>query len=74
MRDIIPFNMSSPDRLIRLVAGLGILSLYFVGPKTDWALLGLIPIATAVVGYCPAYALLGRNFGSPSIRRSRQRD
>lgn len=73
MSDIIPVNMSSADRLVRLVAGLAILSLYFVGPMTDWALLALVPIATAVLGYCPLYALLGRNFGGPTLRRSRQR-
>lgn len=35
------------------------LSLAFVGPKTMWAYLGLVPLLTGVVGFCPAYALFG---------------
>ncbi len=73
MTDIIPVNMSSIDRLVRLVAGLLVLSLYFVGPKTDWALIAVLPIATAVLGYCPLYALFGRDVSGPQLRRSRER-
>lgn len=52
-------NVGTLDRLLRIVFGLGLLSLVFVGPQTLWGLLGIIPLATAVFGYCPAYALLG---------------
>ena len=54
-------NEGTVDRVIRVVAGLVILSLAFVGPKTAWGYLGLIPIATGLVGYCPAYSLFGIN-------------
>lgn len=54
-------NVGVTDRVLRLVAGIGILSLVFVGPRTPWGYLGLIPILTAVFGTCPAYALLGIN-------------
>lgn len=47
------------DRTVRVVAGLGILSLAFVGPKTPWAYLGILPILTGASGRCPAYTLLG---------------
>lgn len=51
-------NMGSTDRLIRAVVGIVLLSLVFVGPQTAWGYLGLIPLATALVGYCPLYQLL----------------
>lgn len=54
-------NEGTVDRVVRVVAGLVILSLAFIGPKTAWGYVGLIPIATGLVGYCPAYALFGIN-------------
>ena len=52
-------NVGPVDRALRIVAGLGLLSLVFLGPKTPWGWLGLIPLATALVGSCPLYTLLG---------------
>ena len=54
-----PCNEGKADRLIRILVGAGILSLYFVGPQSPWALLGRLPIITGVFGYCPAYSILG---------------
>ncbi|MGJ0508076.1 MAG: YgaP family membrane protein [Methylocystis sp.] len=54
-------NVGQTDRMIRIVAGLLLLSLVFVGPKTYWGLIGLVPLLTAVVNFCPAYRLLGVN-------------
>ncbi|MGD9543355.1 MAG: DUF2892 domain-containing protein [Methylocystis sp.] len=52
-------NVGKTDRIIRIVAGIVLLSLVFVGPKTLWGLVGLIPLATAFINFCPAYKLLG---------------
>lgn len=52
-------NMSNADRLIRLVFGLGLILLAFVGPKTPWGFIGIIPIMTSAIGFCPLYRLLG---------------
>jgi len=52
-------NESSIDRLLRLVIGIALLSLAFIGPKTPWGFLGLIPLVTAAVGFCPLYRLVG---------------
>ncbi len=49
------------DRVIRVILGLGILSLAFVGPQAPWGYLGAIPILTGVIGYCPFYTLLKIN-------------
>jgi hypothetical protein len=54
-------NEGGLDRILRVIAGLGILSLAFIGPQTPWAYLGAIPLLTGIVGFCPAYALLGIN-------------
>lgn len=51
-------NEGALDRVLRIILGLVILSLAFVGPKTAWGYLGVIPLLTGVVGFCPLYALL----------------
>jgi hypothetical protein len=54
-------NEGTIDRVVRIVAGLGILSLAFVGPQTAWGYVGLVPLVTGLVGFCPLYAMLGVN-------------
>ncbi|MBK1673675.1 hypothetical protein CKO35_10215 [Ectothiorhodospira shaposhnikovii] len=50
-------NMGPNDRLIRLVVGLGLIAIVFVGPQTPWGWLGLIPLASALMSWCPVYTL-----------------
>jgi hypothetical protein len=52
-------NIHPVERAVRVVGGLAIVSLAFVGPQTPWAWLGLIPVATGLIGWCPPYAMLG---------------
>lgn len=52
-------NIGTLDRILRLIAGLVLLALVFVGPKTPFGLIGLVLIATAAMGWCPPYALFG---------------
>lgn len=52
-------NMGAMDRIVRIVAGLGLLAIVFVGPQTPWGYLGLVPLITGLVGFCPAYCPLG---------------
>jgi len=52
-------NEATIDRGVRGVLGLGLLSLTLVGPRTPWGLVGLVPLATGAVGFCPLYRLLG---------------
>jgi hypothetical protein len=52
-------NIHPIERVIRAIVGLGVLSLIVWGPKTAWGWLGLIPLATAAIGWCPPYSLLG---------------
>lgn len=54
-------NVGDFDRIARIVVGLGLLSLLlFVGSGWKWlGLIGLAPLVTALVGWCPAYSALG---------------
>lgn len=54
-------NEGSVDRGLRVVVGLSLLSLTVVGPQTLWGLVGLVPLLTGTVGFCPLYRLLGIN-------------
>ena len=54
-------NIGSTDRIIRVLIGLGLISLVFVGPQTPWGWIGVLPLLSAVVGFCPAYRLIGMN-------------
>jgi len=54
-------NVGRTDKLIRIVVGIGVLSLLFLlrGDARLLGLLGIVPLATGLVGYCPLYSLLG---------------
>ena len=55
-------NEGSFDRILRVVVGIVILALYFVYPEASWrywALIGIIPLLTGLVGWCPLYSMLG---------------
>ena len=54
-------NEGLVDRLIRIAVGLFVLSLAFLGPQTPWGYLGLVPLVTGIVGFCPLYRLVGIN-------------
>lgn len=54
-----PVNLGTIDRALRVIAGLVLIALVFVGPQTPWGWIGLVPLLTALVGFCPAYTLLG---------------
>jgi hypothetical protein len=54
-----PTNESTADRALRVVLGIAILSLAFVGPRTPWGYLGFVPLLTGVFGFCPLYTVFG---------------
>lgn len=58
-----PMNVGSADRILRVIAGAALIALVFVGPKTAWGWLGLIPLGTAFFGTCPLYTVLGVRTG-----------
>lgn len=52
-------NEARWDRILRVVVGLVLLSLVFTGPQTMWGWIGLAPLLTGIIGFCPGYRLLG---------------
>lgn len=52
-------NEGKVDRAARVVLGVALLAAVFVGPKTWIGWLGLVPLVTGLVGFCPLYRLLG---------------
>jgi hypothetical protein len=59
MKILFPQNEHIVDRTLRVILGLVLLSLVFIGPRTAWGLIGLLPLFTGLVGSCPVYRLLG---------------
>lgn len=56
---ILPNNEHPMERVARVVVGLVLLALVFVGPQTPWGLIGVVPLLTGLLGSCPIYTLLG---------------
>jgi hypothetical protein len=54
-------NVGGIDRTLRIVAGLALLSLFFLleGNARYWGLIGIVPILTGFFRFCPVYPLLG---------------
>lgn len=52
-------NVHHVERVIRVIIGIGLISLVFVGPQTPWGWLGLIPLITGLSGWCLPYQILG---------------
>jgi hypothetical protein len=58
---MLKLNIGNADRALRVIVGLALIALVFVGPQTPWGWLGVIPLVTGLVRFCPLYTLLGVN-------------
>ena len=54
-------NVGGIERVIRIIVGLALISLVFIGPQSAWGWIGVVPLATGLLGWCPPYSLLGIN-------------
>ncbi|MEO8024445.1 DUF2892 domain-containing protein [Polaromonas sp.] len=54
-------NVGGIDRILRITIGLVLVGLAATGTVGWWGWLGVVPLATGLVGWCPPYALLGFN-------------
>ncbi len=54
-------NIGNIERIVRIVGGLVLIALAATGSVGVWGWLGLVPLATGLVGWCPPYSLLGIN-------------
>jgi hypothetical protein len=54
-------NVGGIDRILRVVAGLVLIALTLMGVIGAWGWIGVVPLATGLLGICPLYALIGMN-------------
>jgi len=52
-------NVGALDRIARIVLGIALIALVFVGPQTPWGWIGIVPLVTGLFSTCPIYSLLG---------------
>ena len=52
-------NVGSWDRVLRVVVGLVLIALAATGTVGLWGWIGVVPVATGLFGFCPAYSRLG---------------
>ncbi|MCA8891499.1 DUF2892 domain-containing protein [Hyphomonas sp.] len=52
-------NEGTIDRVLRVLVGLALIAIVFVGPQTPWGWIGLVPLLTGLAGTCPVYTILG---------------
>ena len=52
-------NEATLDRILRVSLGVFLIALVFVGPRTPWGWLGVVPLVTGLAGFCPLYRLVG---------------
>lgn len=65
-------NVGSIDRALRVVVGIGLLSLLFLldGEARWYGLIGIVPLLTAGIGFCPLYSILGVNTCSARVKQA----
>jgi len=56
---VVTKNIGNVERVIRALVGLALIALVFVGPKSMWGWIGVVPLLTAALGWCPPYAIFG---------------
>jgi Protein of unknown function (DUF2892) len=54
-------NVGTMDRGIRILLGAILIAMVFIGPKTTWGWVGLVPLLTGLFRMCPLYSLIGIN-------------
>ena len=54
-------NIGGIDRVLRVLAGVALVALAVTGTIGAWGWIGLVPLGTALVGFCPLYPMLGIN-------------
>ena len=52
-------NVGGIDRVMRILVGLALMALAATGTVGRWGWLGIVPLLTGLVGWCPPYAMLG---------------
>jgi len=54
-------NEGTADRVLRVIVGVALIAIVFVGPQTPFGWIGVVPLLTGLFGMCPLYRLIGIN-------------
>ena len=54
-------NSGGIDKILRIVVGLALIGLTVIGVLPVWGYIGIVPLATGLMGWCPLYTVLGIN-------------
>ncbi len=54
-------NVGGIDRILRIVVGLALIAWVLIGGGPVWAWIGVVPLATGLMGFCALYPLIGLN-------------
>jgi hypothetical protein len=54
-------NIGGIDKTLRIIIGVVLIALVFIGPKTAWGWIGLVPLLTGFINFCPLYRVFGLN-------------
>jgi hypothetical protein len=54
-------NVGTLDRALRVIAGIALIAMAYLGTLGAWAYIGIVPLLTGLFRFCPAYTLLGMN-------------
>jgi Sec-independent protein secretion pathway component TatC len=70
-RELFPVNEHVLERIVRVIVGLGLLAAVVFVSGAWWGWFGVVPLATGLLGSCPAYRLLGISTceGTPTATR-----
>ena len=52
-------NVGTVDRILRIAVGAMLIGYAVMNPEAWWGWIGVIPLVTALIGWCPAYRLIG---------------
>ena len=63
-------NIGNTDRVLRDILGVALLAMFLIAESSLlwWGLLGIVPLATAALGFCPLYAVLGISTRARSVQ------
>ena len=54
-------NVGGIDKILRIVAGLALIAMAVMGVGAPWTWIGVVPLVTGLIGWCPAYTIFGLN-------------
>jgi hypothetical protein len=60
-------NVGGIDKILRILAGIVLIGLTLAGMIGPWGWIGVVPLATGLIGFCPVYPLLGMSTNKKTV-------